>query len=133
MSLAGNLIAAPAKFQVSDLTLPVALQVGRAQFGWIGIAEWVVTALIILAVFIHLRLPPALLVSAIGIFVIQQLWLQPQLQARSDLIVAGGAAPDSHLHLIYAVLETLKCGLLVLFAALALVRLTKAASVVGGV
>jgi len=132
MSLAGNLIAAPAKFQVDDLTLSVALQVGRAQFGWIGVAEWVVLALVLAVILVYVRLPPALLVCAIAIFFVQQFWLQPQLQARSDIIIGGGPAPDSHLHLIYAVLETLKCCLLIMFAALALARLTKAASAVGG-
>ena len=34
--IGANMIAAPAKFQVADLTRPVALQVGRMQFQWVG-------------------------------------------------------------------------------------------------
>ncbi|MGR3623560.1 hypothetical protein [Pseudophaeobacter sp.] len=39
VAFAGNLVAAPAKFQAASLTLPVALDVGRVQFLWIGFAE----------------------------------------------------------------------------------------------
>ena len=37
--LGGNLIAAPAKFQVADLSLPMAFQARRVTLSWIVIAE----------------------------------------------------------------------------------------------
>ena len=62
LSLGGNLIAAPAKFQVSDLGLALALQVGRAQFTWLGYAEWVFLATLAVVGFL-VRLPGLRLLS----------------------------------------------------------------------
>ncbi len=49
-SISANMIAAPAKFQVADLTRPVALQVGRVQFLWVGYLEMVLAAFAALAI-----------------------------------------------------------------------------------
>ena len=38
--LAGSFIVAPAKFQAPSLTDSIALEVGRAQFYWLGVAEF---------------------------------------------------------------------------------------------
>ncbi|MEM6760608.1 MAG: hypothetical protein AAF601_14115 [Pseudomonadota bacterium] len=128
VSLAGNLIAAPAKFTVEALTLPVALQVGRAQFTWIGYVEWVLLALFLLSWLAHVCRPPALLSIAALVFGAQQLWLQPMLEARSDLIIAGNAVPESAWHLVFAVLETIKCALLACFAGHGLWRMSQTLS-----
>ncbi len=45
--LGGSLIAAPAKFQAPSLTRAVALDVGRMQFYWLGIAEMALCALLL--------------------------------------------------------------------------------------
>lgn len=127
VALAGNLIVAPAKFQVQTLDLPLALQVGRAQFTWVGYAEWCLLVLILAALLLSLRIPPVLLLIPIIIFLAQQLWLQPILRTRSDIIIAGGAAPESKLHFIFAALETVKVGSLILSAALGLLRLIELA------
>ncbi|MEL7164495.1 MAG: hypothetical protein AAFY52_05015 [Pseudomonadota bacterium] len=116
VSLSGNLIAAPAKFTVDALTLPVALQVGRAQFTWIGYVEWMLLGLIALAWVTRVHRPPVLMLAAALIFAAQQLWLQPILEARSDIIIAGGTVTDSSLHLIFAVMEGIKFTCLAGFA-----------------
>jgi len=115
-ALAGNLVAAPAKFQVQTLELPVALQVGRAQFAWVGIIEWCFVVMIGIVLTLRFKFPPLLLAMPVAIFLIQQFWLQPLLQARSDLLVSGQEVASSHLHLGFAGLEVLKFLSLLLYS-----------------
>ncbi len=118
LSLGGNLIAAPAKFQVTDLTMPVALQVGREQFTWLGYAEWVLLAAILVClILISQRIAQLYLIPA-GIFVIQQLLIMPLLYQRSDLIIAGSAPPEGSWHLVFILAEVAK------FASLLAISLT---------
>lgn len=127
VSLSGNLVAAPAKFQVAALEMPLALQVGRAQFTWIGYIEWALLGLL-LANLLPLRTrPPLLLLLPVTLFLTQQLWLQPLLEARSDLIIAGQTPPASNAHLLFAGLEAVKCACLTLFSALSLIQITRRA------
>ena len=108
LSLGGNLIAAPAKFQVSDLGLALALQVGRAQFTWLGYAEWVFLVVLLVAG-VMVRLPVyAFYLIPVVLFLIQQFWVMPRLNARSDIIIAGEMPVESNLHVVFIVLEILK-------------------------
>ena len=47
VTIGGSLIAAPAKFGAPSLDLPTALEVGRAQFFWVGIAEGALCAALV--------------------------------------------------------------------------------------
>ncbi|KJS39416.1 MAG: hypothetical protein VR74_02205 [Hyphomonas sp. BRH_c22] len=47
VSLGGSLVAAPAKFRAPSLEVMTALEVGRAQFLWVGITEAIICAGII--------------------------------------------------------------------------------------
>ncbi|MEM8651244.1 MAG: hypothetical protein AAGF54_11990 [Pseudomonadota bacterium] len=108
LSLGGNLIAAPAKFQVSDLGLALALQVGRAQFTWLGYAEWVFLVVLLVSG-VMVRLPVyAFYLMPVAIFLFQQFWVMPRLNARSDMIIAGEMPVESNLHVVFIVLEILK-------------------------
>jgi len=114
LTLGGNIIAAPAKFQVDSLTQSQLLLVGRAQFAWLGSAELVfASATILLCGFGggRIRVLGLLAVAAFGL---QQFGLQPLLEARTDLIVAGQPAPESTLHLVFIALEIAKIALLAL-------------------
>ncbi|AZV80823.1 group III truncated hemoglobin (plasmid) [Parasedimentitalea marina] len=106
--LGGNIIAAPAKFQVVQLTTAELLLIGRAQFAWLGLAEWGLLAILVAGYAYAQRLPNITNLIAVVIFLLQQLLLQPQLQMRSDQIVAGVQAPDSSLHIIFILAELLK-------------------------
>ncbi|WP_299736490.1 hypothetical protein [uncultured Roseobacter sp.] len=108
VSLSGNLVAASAKFQVEALTMPVALQVGRAQFTWIGYVEWSLFAVVILSVLVRSKVLSVALGIALLIFLVQQLWMQPLLEARTNIIVSGGDAGDSHFHIYFIVAEVMK-------------------------
>ncbi|MCA8895687.1 MAG: hypothetical protein ACK4HG_01220 [Agrobacterium albertimagni] len=112
--LGGSLIAAPAKFQAPSLSFPVALDVGRAQFLWIGITEGVLCAAFLLAQIIgggvnwKLAAVPFLLLLA------QRFIIMPPLDARTLQFIAGQSVGESYLHLVFIAMEIIK--LLVLFA-----------------
>lgn len=116
VALGGNLVAAPAKFQVSTLTLAELLQVGRSQFAWIGGVEMVLAAMVVtMLLFSGARANWPLLVAE-SVFLLQQIALQPLLQDRSDIIISGGPSSGSHLHILFVAAEIIKFGLLVVSA-----------------
>lgn len=116
------MIAAPLKFQVEALSLPVALQVGRAQFLGVTIAEICCFIAILATIFlVGIRQAKRFLVCialVVAILGVQHFALMPLLQARSERIIAGEAIEESSLHLIYVVLETAKVIALLLAACL---------------
>jgi len=125
LALGGNIIAAPAKFQVDSLTLSQLLLVGRAQFAWLGNAELVFASVtILLCVFTEGRMR-ILGLLAVALFGIQQIGLQPMLEARTDLIISGAPAPEGVLHLVFVALEIAKTGLLALGGTILVMRKTR--------
>ena len=117
--LGGSLIAAPAKFQAPSLELPVALEVGRAQFLWVGYAEAaccgaMVALLVVSALRGELqRLALILALSAMLLLAVQRLALMPLLNERTDAIIAGSIVPPSQLHLVFIILEILRLAILI--------------------
>ena len=115
-AMGGSLIVAPAKFTVDSLTLSTALEVGRAQFRWVAVAELVYAIGIVLT---GLLSNPARLIWCalpIAIFAVQWLAIMPALDERTARIIAGEDVGGSHLHLIYVIAEIIKCVLLLLAA-----------------
>lgn len=115
--IGGSLIAAPAKFQVASLSLPMALEVGQAQFFWVGVGEAVFCAVLLLSTLISSPSMLRFLILPVVIFAIQRLYLMPMLNERTTDIIAGTTVPDSSLHLVYVVMEIIKVLLLCIFAA----------------
>jgi len=116
IAIGGALIVAPAKFTVDSLSLSTALEVGRAQFRWVAVAELMLCVVIVLTAF--LSNPARLIWCAlpIAIFACQWLALMPALDERTARIIASQPVADSHIHLIYVVAEIAKCALLLLAA-----------------
>lgn len=123
--LAGvSFLATPIKFTAPSLALPVALDVGRVTFAALNKVEIAAAVVLLLLVLTIARsgwnlagaLVLALVVGA------QTLWLLPLLDARVGTIMAGGTPPESNLHTIYIVAETLK---LVVLLALGVVNLRR--------
>ncbi|MEM9726319.1 MAG: hypothetical protein AAF909_12790, partial [Pseudomonadota bacterium] len=116
VSLGGALVAAPAKFRAPSLTRPVALEVGRAQFAWVGATEAALAAGLLGAMFLQSApvWPGALL--AIALFAAQRLGVMPFLDARTRQIIAGGGPPPSRLHQMFVLLEIAKFFLLACLA-----------------
>lgn len=110
----GSLVAAPAKFQAPGLTREVALEVGRAQFAWLGVTELVLGAALLVAAFGSGRLRWAL--GATAVFGLQRLVLMPILDDRTLRIIAGETVEPSLMHGVYVGFEVVKLGLLVVCA-----------------
>lgn len=106
--LGGSFVAAPAKFRAPSLTMSVALEVGRAQFRWLGMTEAIIAVALTTLVILSKPVFWVWVVMPIGIFVIQRLVIMPPLDARTRRKIAGETVPNSHLHVIYVVLEGAK-------------------------
>ena len=122
-SISANMIAAPAKFQVADLTRPVALQVGRAQFLWVGYLEMALAGIAALALVSQPPQVQALVAGAIVLFLVQRFAVLPRLSELTDQVIAGHAAGGSHLHLTFIALELAKLLTLLMAALSALASL----------
>ncbi|WP_299153748.1 hypothetical protein [uncultured Tateyamaria sp.] len=114
--IGGSLIAAPAKFQVTTLSTPQLLEVGRAQFHWVGIAEAALCAALLISVFLSERSRFIFLWIPVALFAIQRLYLMPLLDARTLEIIAGSDVAESSIHIVFIVLEITKVILLCGFA-----------------
>ncbi|MEM1295909.1 MAG: hypothetical protein AAGH89_11130 [Verrucomicrobiota bacterium] len=114
--IGGSILAAPAKFQVEELSLPIALQVGRVQFLWVTYGELVCLATIVAWMIVSCRrfggFPKGAAVIgmaiATAIFAIQHLAMMPPLQARSEQVISGETVDSSYLHTLYIIAEVVK-------------------------
>lgn len=111
-------LATPAKFLAPSLSLPAALDVGRATFAVYNRAELGLLALLLLIGFAS-RAPRRwyLALSVPGaIAVLQAVWLIPALDDRVSVILAGGAhLANSSLHAGYIAAELAKIAALISF------------------
>ncbi len=124
--LGGSLIAAPAKFQAQSLTLEVALDVGRAQFRWLGALELGLCVALILFATTALRsgtpgstkrwIAMSMVGGAVVLFAVQRLVIMPPLDARALRVIAGKTPEPSSLHRWYIVLECIKVAALIAYA-----------------
>lgn len=96
------------------MTLPVALDIGRATFGFFSQVEraFAVLLIAIYGIFDNKLWPLTLVGCVVGLIVIQSAWLLPALNRRAYVIIAGGQLPPSQAHMIYGVTEGLKLLLL---------------------
>jgi len=113
-----SFIATVAKFAAPSLTRPVALDVGAHTFAMLARIEWglaILLGLLILAAGMQrLRLFLFFLIAAILAF--EAIWLYPQLNARTALVIAGQPLPPSPLHAFSVAAESAKVILLAFFA-----------------
>ena len=112
-----SFLAAPAKFGAASLSLPVAMDVGRQEFGLLNLVE--IGFAIVTVALATLARPSRPVWFGLGvaalIVALQALWLLPVLDARAETIIQGGTPPPAPWHLLYIVAEVLK--LLALLAA----------------
>ena len=108
VSLGGSLVAAPAKFRAPSLEMTTALEVGRAQFLWVGITE----AILCIGIIASLLLWPVSywkwMTAPIALFALQRLAVMPALDTRTLEVISGAPAGETHLHIVYIILEILK-------------------------
>ena len=114
-----SFLAAPAKFNAATLTLPVAMDVGRQEFGTLNLAE-IVLAVLALALAALARAERTIWLGlAIAAAVIV---LQPVLDARAEMIIQGATPPRAPWHTLYIGVEVLKLLSLLVVGWLALWR-----------
>lgn len=110
-----SFIATPAKFKAPSLSLPTALEVGRATFRSMVLAELIlVVAGVVLLV--QMRSRRSWFWLAIAILAIQWLGVMPMLNARTDAVIAGTSTSGPPWHLAYILLEVIKVAALLLTA-----------------
>jgi hypothetical protein len=105
-----SFLEAPLKFRAPGVTLQIGLGIGRLVFRALNIVE-TVFAVAVLAVLLTEPLPrrvvPAWAV-ALAALTVQLAVVRPQLNRRSDQVLAGLDAPRSRAHYAYIGLEAVK-------------------------
>ncbi|MDO5663514.1 MAG: hypothetical protein Q4G40_12525 [Brachybacterium sp.] len=103
-----SFIEAPLKFQAPGITTPLGLGIGRLVFTALSIAGALLLAAIVLTGLARPRENRAgwLLIAGIAaVTAVQSLVIRPPLNARSDVIIAGGDPGESWLHYGYIAAE----------------------------
>lgn len=100
------------KFRAPGVTLPLGLGIGSLVFSALNKVEWVLVILIALDLFLFNRsginTPRLFFLIALGVLILQTLWLLPALDARIPLYQQGLEVPSSPLHLYYVLSEVIK-------------------------
>lgn len=108
-----SFLATPVKFQAPSLSLPVALDVGRATFALLSKVEWALALGLLVAAF---RTSRRLWVAGGVVLLIslgaQSFWLLPILDARVSQIMEGSSVAPSQYHLVYIATDVLKVAVL---------------------
>jgi hypothetical protein len=105
-----SFLAAPAKFGAPGLSLPIAMEIGRREFGALNLTE-IALAVVSLALAAYVRPERAIWLGlglAALIVALQWLWLLPVLDARAELIIQGGTPEPAPWHALYIGAEILK-------------------------
>jgi hypothetical protein len=110
MVLAISFMDTPLKFRAPGVDIPIGLGIGRVVFRALNRAE-LALALTALATFVVGR--PTGTVASLGAATIvilagQLIVIRPQLNRRTDRVLAGQNLPRSTVHLYYVVLEVAK-------------------------
>lgn len=108
------------KFRAPGITLELGLSVGDLVFAALNKVELFCAALIlILSVNLtkinQLKDRSISFIIVISILLFQTLWLKPKLSERVDLIINHQPVEDSHLHLLFVVVELIKTLCLIIY------------------
>lgn len=110
-----SFIATPAKFQAPSLSLPTALEVGRATFRSVVVAELVLAGLGVFLI-VRTRQKRPLFWLAVLALTIQWSVVMPFLNFRTDAIVHGQPSGGSTWHVAYILLEVVKVATLLVLS-----------------
>ncbi len=105
-----SFLAAPAKFGAPGLSLPMAIEIGRREFGALNLTE-IALAVVTLALAAYLRPERAIWLGlglAALIVALQWLWLLPLLDTRAELVIQGGRPEPAPWHRLYIGAEVVK-------------------------
>ena len=107
MIIAIDLLEAPLKFTAPGITIPLGLGIGRRVFTAMNIVEVLLAIALLIAVIATRDTSPlwGLVGGIIGLLVIKIAVIRPLLNARTEAVLAGTAAPGSSTHLFYIALD----------------------------
>lgn len=118
MIIALSFIEAPLKFLAPGITIPLGLGIGRLVFWGLAIGGWVLLIALTAASLVAPRVPRVdrMLLGALWlVLAVQSFVIRPLLNARSDIIIAGGDPGPSSLHYLYIVADVALLVLLVVW------------------
>ena len=110
-----SFLEAPLKFRAPNITRELALGIGKLVFRALNRVELVLAAVMLIcmiATHSSTRNIQLLFGATAAILIVQTLWLLPSLSARATAVIAGEEVPNSRLHLVFVVCETVKILLL---------------------
>ncbi len=114
-----SFIETPLKFQVTGMTLPIALELGKITFGISTIIQFVLLGIILLLFFINrkeINYPMKICVIILTIILcLEKFWMLPVLEARADILMTGKGLPPTPLHDYFIYAESLKLLMLIVF------------------
>ena len=125
MVLAISFLEAPLKFRAPGVTVRIGLGIGRLVFRALNAVEAVFGAVLIVTAMAAGGVPGRAVVAgavAIAALLAQVVLVRPQLNRRSDRVLAGKEAPRSRGHLAYVALEIIKAVALLVTGILLLAR-----------
>lgn len=99
-----SFIETPLKFLAPGITVPLGLGIGRLVFWSLAIAGWALLLAMTVVAFARPRSVGSsrvLLVAVWVVLIVQTAAIRPALNARSDVIIAGGDPGPSILHYLY--------------------------------
>lgn len=117
-----SFIETPLKFLAPDVTLPIALGIGRLVLTAANIASGVLLITLTLLSAVRPRVLRRAWYAVGGLWLVllvQVAILRPPLNARTDLILAGGDPGSSPLHVLYIAADVLLLVLLIAYIPLA--------------
>jgi hypothetical protein len=117
-----SFIETPLKFLAPDVTVPLALGIGRLVLTAANIAGAVLLIAITVLSVVRPRVRRSALVVVAAIwvtFLVQVTVIRPPLNARTDIVLAGGDPGPSSLHLVYVVADVVILALLIAYLPLA--------------
>lgn len=109
------------KFRAPGITVALGLGIGRLVFQVLNKIEMVL-AVVVIVNFLWQKIPlyrkgGVLFLVALGVLVLQTVWLLPALDERAVMMMEGQEVPDSKLHFVYVALELIKTACLFVFGA----------------
>lgn len=110
-----SFLEAPLKFQAPGITIPLGLGIGRLVFFALEIASVALLIALTAMAFARPRLTRSgclVLIATWIVLAVQAIAIRPPLNARSDIIIAGGDPGPSVLHYAYIATDLVLLGLL---------------------
>ena len=102
------------KFRATGVTLPVGLSIGRLIFGALNKMEWLFASILLISYFFNpvpLNTSGIVLFAiAVGLLLLQTIWLLPALDARANIVISGKSVAGSSLHIYFIGAEIIKLG-----------------------